>query len=199
MRNNSTEEYEKAVEYRYPTGAKECLGKLAEHSNVEWVKTLSTSLVTMDGWYSSRCNLSWKFRSGMCGRAYLQVMVSPFPITVGITFNLLPTPKASEGTKGCDRKLTVENGKIINISAKGIKYGLGIRQLAEQGFLSAPQSGLIRTDNPAKISYRNQESEASKNEKPRSINTGFLAEMMGFPKLWTASPFQKKASWKINI
>jgi hypothetical protein len=51
---------------------------------------------------------------------------------------LLPTPTASEAERGSERQLTVKEGKVQNISPKGVKYGMSIRQLAEQGFLPTP-------------------------------------------------------------
>lgn len=56
------------------------------------------------------------------------------------TIGLLPTPTASIADRGTERQLQVIDGQIQNISPKGTKFGINIRQLAEQGFLPTPKT-----------------------------------------------------------
>jgi hypothetical protein len=57
-----------------------------------WAKTLAALLVGMEGWYSTKCKLTWKLRTTKYYRFYFQLAPSTLR-TEGIGFGLLPTPK----------------------------------------------------------------------------------------------------------
>jgi hypothetical protein len=116
--------------------------------------------------------------------------------------NMLPTPTASIAERGTERKLQVIDGKVQNISPKGIKFGINIRQLAEQGFLpkmlntptaSDKNGGVTRPTE--KLQYGTSlvnQMHGLTNGTPGTtsqLSPQFVLEMMGFPTDWTLLPF----------
>lgn len=134
---------EKAQKMSATSGLK-CLEQFERFSrHGSWAKTFVALLVGTQDWSSSRCKLIWKLKGTKYSRLYFQLRALTLPTSEkesGLLDSLLPTPKASEGERGTERQLTVTDGKPQNISPKGQKYGIGIRQLAEQGFLNTPTS-----------------------------------------------------------
>ena len=116
--------------------------------------------------------------------------------------NMLPTPTASMAERGTERKLQVIDGEIQNISPKGVKFGINIRQLAEQGFLpkmlntptaSDKNGGVTRPTE--KLQYGTSlvnQMHGLTNGTPGTtsqLSPQFVLEMMGFPTDWTLLPF----------
>ena len=116
--------------------------------------------------------------------------------------NMLPTPTASMAERGTERKLQVIDGEIQNISPKGVKFGINIRQLAEQGFLpkmlntptaSDKNGGVTRPTE--KLQYGTSlvnQMHGLTNGIPGTtsqLSPQFVLEMMGFPTDWTLLPF----------
>jgi hypothetical protein len=97
---------------------------------------LAALLVGMEGWYSTRCKLTWKLKGTKYNRLYFQLQVSALAPTEGTGFGLLPTVKSQQDCKP-QRELT--NGK--NISHKtGTEYGIHLSQMAKAGLLPTPQA-----------------------------------------------------------
>lgn len=65
-----------------------------------WGKTFAELLVGQEGWYSSRCKLTWKLSGTKYKRLYFQLVPSMLP-TEEIEFGLLPTVQ-TQGLKVCD-------------------------------------------------------------------------------------------------
>ena len=59
--------------------------------NGAFSKMFVASLIGMEGWYSTRCRLTWKLKATKLHRFYFQLAVSTLP-TEGTEFGLLPTP-----------------------------------------------------------------------------------------------------------
>lgn len=114
-----------------------CLEQLNRASGVPFsMKQFALKLVGRSEWHSPRCQLTWKLMD-IDSRFYVQLQASRTIIS-GLSRSLLPTPSVCDVVMGSLRKLTMRDGKIINLSAKGKTYGVSIRQLAEQGFLPTP-------------------------------------------------------------
>lgn len=96
----------------------------------------AATLIKMKGWFSVRCDLQWRVKTTALGRRYVQLYAPPSRRSAET--GLLPTPIASEGKRGSGRKLSIVCGTPMNISAKGVKYGVSLQQLAGQGFLPTP-------------------------------------------------------------
>lgn len=60
-----------------------------------WAKTFTALLIGREGWYSSKCALTWKMRATPSKRIYFQLVPSTLP-TDATECGLLPTPTAME-------------------------------------------------------------------------------------------------------
>lgn len=177
------------------------------------IKKFAQKLIGSKVWYSGRCTLVWKVVYGLRSRTYINLQASRSLFSR----SLLPT--ASEGEIGKGRPLTVIDGKVYNLSPKGSKYGVSLRQLAEQGFLPTPlasdaSTGAIIGQNDQFKATTGLPRKVNKNGKdggvglarlvtllaePLIVSTGlkkqlnpmFVLEMMGFPVNWTLLPFMK--------
>jgi len=189
-----------------------------------WAKTFVGLLIGMEGWYSTRCRLSWKLKATKSHRFYFQLVPSTLH-TEGTEFGLLltpttreevqdlekfkkrmekypngttmpnlatqimgllPTPTASEAERGSERQLTVKDGKVLNISPKGVKYGMSIRQLAEQGFIPTPMAsdattGAIIGKNDIFVETKGLPRKINQNGTDGSLGLARLVTMLNTP------------------
>jgi len=60
-----------------------------------WGKTFSALLIGQEGWFSTRCRLTWKLKGTRFNRLFFQLQASTLP-TEGTEFGLLPTPRANQ-------------------------------------------------------------------------------------------------------
>jgi hypothetical protein len=94
------------------TSGRRCLEQYGRFSRVgSWEKMFSALLIGMEGWYSTKCNLTWKMRGTSYNRMYFQLVPSTHR-TEGIEFGLLPTPQ-TQGLKVAD-----EHGKTRFLDSK---------------------------------------------------------------------------------
>lgn len=89
-----------------------------------WAKMFVASLIGMEGWYSTKCNLTWKLKATKSHRFYLQLAPSTH-LTGEIGFGLLPTPAAMEGFNTGQPYLT-ETGTIRNKNKDGSSSRMGL-------------------------------------------------------------------------
>jgi len=169
-----------------------------------WAKTFSALLVGMEGWSSRRCALTWKLKGTPYNRMYFQLQASTLPIE-DTEFGLLLTPTTREEVMDKD-KFKKRMEKYDN--------GTTVPNLATQvvGMLPTPRTvdveggAVSNVKNDGKGWYRENAKGERWGVKLRDVaelgtnsqlSPLFVEEMMGFPKNWTASPFQsgdKKAS-----
>ncbi len=71
-----------------------------------WGKTFAALLIGMEGWYSTRCKLTWSLRATKSSRFYFQLVPLTHP-TEGTEFGLLPTP-AAQNHKGASSTEALE-------------------------------------------------------------------------------------------
>ncbi len=172
-----------------------CSGQSARSGrNGSWARMFSESLVGMTGWYSKRCSLTWKLKDTKSNRTYFRLQVSVHR-TAGTGSGLLPTPTATEGQRGRERKLTVVDGRPANISPKGVKYGLNIRQLAEQGFLPAPLASDATT---GAIIGRNDYFRITSTGMPRKTNGNGKSGSVGLARLVKLLPTGDTGTGRIS-
>jgi len=94
------------------TSGLKCSELLGRSSRVgSWAKTFTGLLIGMEGWFSNRCNLTWKLKATTSQRMYCQLQVSMHPIKdtgYGLSRTMLnmtpsgrrkiiPTPVALDG------------------------------------------------------------------------------------------------------
>jgi hypothetical protein len=95
----------------------------------------SDLLIGMEGWYSTKCRLTWKLRGTKYNRLYFQLVPSTHP-TEGIEFGLLPTVTTQE-TPHLQAELTENNRrKALN----GNSHSLNIADLALRKMLPTPNA-----------------------------------------------------------
>ena len=84
------------------TSGRRCLEQFERFNRAGlWAKTFAALLIGMEGWYSTKCRLTWKMRATKSHRIYFQLVPSTLPI--GETgFGLLPTIQ-TQGIKVCDK------------------------------------------------------------------------------------------------
>jgi hypothetical protein len=100
----------------------------------------AASLVGIEGWYSTKCRLTWKLVGTKSSRLYFQLAVSTLP-TEGIGFGLLPTPKATEIEEDYDqwKERMIASGNPKNVG----KTTANIGTMARSGLLPTPK--LLKT------------------------------------------------------
>jgi len=132
------------------TSGRKCLeqfGRLPRAGS--WAKTFAGLLIGMEGWYSTRCRLTWKLKGTRYNRFYFQLQVStprmkgteygllPTPTTDSVSnrskpyaqggmplalfANLLPTPTASTGGANHNSAAVTERGHGINLQGAVMK------------------------------------------------------------------------------
>jgi hypothetical protein len=100
-----------------------------------WAKTFAALLIGMEGWYSTRCNLSWKLKGTKSNRFYFQLQASTRR-TEEIESGLLLTPTAVM-TDESPEKMRARAEK--NGYKNGTKYGSLLSQV-KYGMLPTPQA-----------------------------------------------------------
>ena len=147
-----------------------------------WGRTFAALLVGMEGWCSRRCALTWKLVGTPYNRSYFQLQVSVLP-TEEIGSGLLLTPTTREEVMDTDK-----------FKARMEKYdnGTTVPNLATQAFGMLPTPTAQEGD---KITGEENQDSLTKRARLETGKTSqlsplFVEEMMGFPRNWTALPFQ---------
>ena len=148
------------------TSGQRCLERFGRFSHVgSWAKTFSDLLIGQEGWFSTRCKLTWRLKGTKYNRMFFQLYPSTLP-TAGIESSLWPTPRAqepgmtSEGYGAClndvihGRKMNYllpnpttqeptseceinENGRRLTTNGKD-SHSLNIGRMAAMGMLPTP-------------------------------------------------------------
>ena len=132
------QESEKARRMRDTSGRRclESFGRLSRPGS--WAKTFSALLIGMEGWYSSRCRLTWRLKGTKYNRMFFQLVPSTLPIE-GIGSGLLPTITTQE-IEHPTMKLTDTGRRIAN---NGSSHSLNLADTARmlpRGLMPTPQA-----------------------------------------------------------
>jgi len=160
-----------------------------------WAKTFPALLIGQEGWYSRKCNLTWKLRATKFNRMYFQLAVS-MPRTGGKGSGLLPmlqTPTTTERSERpeemrerAERK-GYKNGTKYNSLKSQILYDPQIlKLLPTPTAVSDAKGGCTRTD-PKRQNDTLAHSihgKIGETGKTSQLNHRFVMEMMGFPPDW---------------
>ena len=185
-----------------------------------WQKTFAASLVGMKGWFSTRCALTWRVKVTKSSRSYFLLQASTRRTAGTESGLWLGTPRANEQARSkkfskgrtptpsefaqallltpTTREEPVDLDKF---KARMEKYpnGTTMPNLATQvqQMLPTPTANSWKDgtekERPANQPTRRSELNhlmAQENGKPSRLSPLFVEEMMGFPRGWTASPFQ---------
>ena len=182
-----------------------------------WAKTFAALLVGMEGWSSKRCALTWKLKGTLYNRSYFQLAVSAHP-TDGTESGLLLTPTTCEDVRDTDKfmkrmekydnRTTVPNlaTQVLGMlptpttDERDTKYAQGGTNLRaavkmlptpttrdHKGARSLEAREAMQQNSKRGLTLSDVHAETGKTSQ---LSPLFVEEMMGFPKNWTASPFQ---------
>ncbi len=159
-----------------------------------WAKTFAALLVGMEGWSSKRCALTWKLKGTPYNRSYFQLAVLAHP-TEETASGLLPTPMAQ--SRETDKEKTLKRKEKYG----GMRRAMYLENYLAMGMLPTPAAR--DTQGPVKAGKRVTKTGKTQNYgkqlpnivqdiagKGSQLSPLFVEEMMGFPKNWTALPFQ---------
>lgn len=135
------------------TSGRKCLEQFERFNQVgSWAKTFAGLLIGMEGWYSTRCNLTWKLKATRCSRFYFQLQASDVIIDEN-GYGLLPTISAS----GDGRKVKEDwvwrngyykkgNGKKVQSDIRHVlsRHGLKLRPPFAAHFMGYPEDWLTK-------------------------------------------------------
>jgi hypothetical protein len=142
----------------------------------------------MEGWYSTKCKLTWKIKGTKYNRFLFQLQVSTLR-TEGTEFGLLPTVNAQDWNTGT--KPETYQARKLRHQEKGVNLQMSLRQMAMgSAMLPTPMA----SDCGEKITgLENQDSLVKMTReitgKASQLSPQFVMEMMGFPTDWTLLPF----------
>jgi hypothetical protein len=100
------------------TSGQKCLESLEKlNPDGSLARMFSALLIGMEGWYSTKCKLTWKLKGTKYSRMYCQLYPSMLPIEE-TEFGLLPTPRATtieENVNGWQKRMDkrIEDGLTI--------------------------------------------------------------------------------------
>ena len=155
--------------------------------NMFWGKMFLDYLIGQGEWFSTRCALTWKLKGTKSYRYYCQLRAKMHP-TSEIESGLLLTPTSSMTDEHPDKmRARAEKNGYKN----GTKFGSLLSQVKYSGLLPTPttQDAHGKENSPSQQHKRDLSIVATRGETSQ-LNPLFVEEMMGFPKNWTASPFQ---------
>jgi len=172
-----------------------------------WARTFAALLVGMEDWSSKRCALTWKLKGTPYNRSYFQLAVSALP-TEEIASGLLLTPTTREEVMDTDkfkeRMEKYDNGTTVPNLATQVVGMLptpiagdwkGQRRSDGTASMLSGKASLGLLPTPTTDERDTKYAQGGTNLRAK-LGTGsqlsplFVEEMMGFPKNWTALPFQ---------
>ena len=143
-----------------------------------WARTFADLLVGRTDWFSKRVALTWKLSGTPSNRLLFQLVPQAMRRTDATEFGLLPTIRTETGRKS-DFK---QGGKSMFTALK------------ETGMLPTPTAQAERSNASIDRGKGNLSDEVATRfkigGKTSQLSPLFVEEMMGFPKNWTALPFQ---------
>lgn len=122
------------------TSGRKCLEQFEKFNQPGlWAKMFVGLLIGMEGWYSTKCRLTWKLKATKSHRFYFQLVPSTLP-TEGTGFGLLPTPVVMDSNTGDLGKIDQRRIRAKESSGNGNGFGQTIGELANRGLLPTPQA-----------------------------------------------------------
>lgn len=184
------------------TSSRKCLEQFEKlNRGGLWARTFSELLIGMEGWYSKRCKLTWKVKGTKYKRLYFQL----FPLahhTDEIEFGLLlKTPCAMDAysEKMAKKEQSFGNsGTLAQEVATGFIYKRGILPTPTAYDFNTARTPKKWKEDKEKWQRKGINLQLTLKQKvvldnptggTSQLSPQFVAEMMGFPKDWTESPF----------
>ena len=165
-----------------------CLG-LSESVNPvgSWARTFAGLLVGRTDWFSKRVTLTWKILGTPSNRLLFQLVPQAMRHTDVTEFGLLLTPTTREEVMDMDkfkaRMEKYDNGTTVPNLATQIHGMLPTPRARAEGGNCARDRGKGNLEDEVATQFKI-------GGKTSQLSPLFVEEMMGFPKNWTALPFQ---------
>ena len=192
---------------------RKCSEQLKKFNHVGlWAKTFTDLLIGQEGWYSTKCKLTWKLKGTKYSRIYCQLFPSTLPIE-GIEFGLLPTVTAQDFKRrgpnsqqqglpeaayngllptstAMDNTQATSNMKLTQVKEE-IMHSMTLSKAMSIGMLPTPRTRDWKgcEGRRGDIASFIQDNLKLGTGKPSQLNPRFVLEMMGFPTDWTELPF----------
>jgi hypothetical protein len=111
-----------------------CLEQFEKFNHIgSWAKMFSDLLIGQEGWYSTKCKLTWKLKGTKYNRTYFQLFPSTLH-TEETESGLLPTPRT---LMPIDAQETIVIGNR-SIRQNGKEFGANLETLASRHLLPTP-------------------------------------------------------------
>jgi hypothetical protein len=150
------QESERAKKMRDISGRK-CLEQLERFNRVgSWAKMFSALLIGMEGWYSTRCRLTWRLKGTKYNRMFFQLVPSMLPIA-GTGSGLLLTPSTVD--------IGITDGRVENLRKGATVSESGFHSMSLTHFAV---SGLLPTPSTQEIAHN--EAELTENGRRKASN-----------------------------
>ena len=131
--NHTHQQESDLVKKMRDTSGRRCLERYARFNHVGlWAKTFSDLLIGMEGWYSTKCKLTWKLKGTKYNRMYFQLYPSTHH-TEGTGFGLLPTPMAMDSTNAT---ATMKSTQV----KEGSMHSVTLSMAVSMGILPTPNT-----------------------------------------------------------
>ena len=172
------------------TSSQRCLeqfGKFNRHGS--WARMFSDLLIGQEGWFSTKCRLTWKLKGTKYNRMYFQLYPSTHR-TEETESGLLPTPTTMDST-----------GATANMKSTQVKEGsmhsVTLARALSMGMLPTPRQSKWKGVGPlGSKSQKHMEDRdylcaivQAQTGQNGLLSPQFVMEMMGFPTDWTLLPF----------
>ena len=121
-----------------------------------WGKMFMASLIGQEGWYSTRCKLTWKMKGTKSSRLYFQLQAETLRTKDIESFSahtMLPTPTTQEPTTECE---LTDSGRRMTADGAS-SHSLNIGRMAIMGMLPTPVASDTEggISDPQQISQKN--------------------------------------------
>nr|WP_233259980.1 hypothetical protein [Chitinophaga sp. S165] len=168
------------------TYGRKCLESLDSFNHVGWwQKTFLAFLIGEEGWYSSRSRLIWRIQATRSHQLYCRLVPLARP-TFGTEYGLLPTPTSSDSWD-------IKNPRKDSTLLTGGMHSVTLMSMGHAGRLPTPTARDFKGPHP-RGHHRKPDDLGGvirfEHGIAGQLNPRFVAEMMGFPAIWTLLPFQ---------
>jgi hypothetical protein len=156
----------------------------------------------MEGWYSTKCRLTWKLKATKSHRFYFLLVPLTLPIEgteFGLLHTMLPTPTANDIMSSQEERIIIKNNRFIKKNkVSGTEFGPKLVDIAR--LLPTPNSYDWNTARSEEALQKAKERHKQKGVvlqnslrqiagQGSQLSPQFVMEMMGFPTDWTLLPF----------
>jgi hypothetical protein len=133
------------------TSGRKCLEQFARFNRAGlWAKTFAALLIGMEGWYSTKCRLTWKMRATKSHRIYFQLAPSTHP-TEGIESGLLLSTPSKSPMADITEERATEKGWVWKGTAWYRPDGSKVQTTLGHQIVMLPTPTKVQRDHPERV------------------------------------------------